>query len=215
MVYEMIKKQVIAENETYCKDMLEAIEKRESVLQRESTPTRWKQYQEKRITYPELVEYTSQRIRRKYEKMLQADLETIEACEHATLPKEICIFVEWKKSTIWGYNPHVEVSDDKKRYFGSASGCNYDKLSEAVAICFNQSAQIKKILYDKKEEALKAGKIGNNNEIIGYGAGYGALPSFEGGVGMSCFVKILRDADYKCKYSSINRNQIESYFFYR
>lgn len=43
MAYEMIKKQVITENETYCKNMLEAIEKREVVLQRESTPTRWKQ----------------------------------------------------------------------------------------------------------------------------------------------------------------------------
>lgn len=213
MVYEMIKKQVIAENETYCKNMLEAIEKRESVLQRESTPTRWKQYQEKRITYPELVEYTSQRIRRKYEKMLQSDLETIAICEKVEMPEIISILVKWKKSSVWVYNPYATVKIGSATFKGSASGCGYDKLSTSIANAFNKSYRIQKILFEIKEKALQEGETGNNHNIIGYGAGYGAMPEFEGGVGMSCFINILQKAGYR--YNITYTDSIDSYFFYK
>lgn len=213
MVYEMIRKQVIAENETYCKNMLEAIKTREAVLQRESTPTRWKQYQEKRITYPELVEYTSKRIRRKYEKMLQSDFETIAACEHAILPEEIYILVEWKKSSVWGYNPYATVKIGSATFKGFASGCGYDKLSTAIADAFNKSYRIQKILFEIKEKALQEGETGHNHSIIGYGSGYNALPYFEGGVGIECFVSILQKAGYKCSRNCTNNTN--SYFFYK
>lgn len=213
MVYEMLKKEVIAENKAHCKDMLEAIEKRESVLQRESTPTRWKQYQEKRITYPELVEYTSQRIRRKYEKMLQSDLETIALCEKVEMPEIISILVEWKKSSVWVYNPYATVKIGSATFKGSASGCGYDKLSASIANAFNKSYRIQKILFEIKEKALQEGETGNNHNIIGYGAGYGAMPEFEGGVGMSCFINILQKAGYR--YNITYTDSTDSYFFYK
>lgn len=196
MVYEMIKKQVIAENKTYCKDMLEAIEKRESVLRRESTSTRWEQYQAKRITYPELVEYTSQRIRRKYEKELHANLELLEQIAQAETPKDITIYVNWVKNPYWGNNPHAEVMDGTRRYFGSASGCGYDKRSAAIAEAANQSCSILKVLCDKKELELKKGKTGKNGNLIGYGSGYSAIPKLEGSVGISSFRKIFENCNY-------------------
>lgn len=196
MVYEMLKKEVIAENETRCKDMLKAIEKRESVLQRESTPTRWRQYQEKMITYPELVEYTSQRIKKRYEKTLQSNLELLEQIAKEERPKEIAIHVNWEKTTYWGNNPHVEMMIDKKRYFGSASGCGYDKQTAAIAEAANQSLQILKILCDKKELELQKGKTGKNGDLIGYGSGYSAIPKLEGGVGISSFRKIFENCGY-------------------
>lgn len=213
MAYEMIKKQIITENETYCKNMLEAIEKREVVLQRESTPTRWKQYQEKTITYPELVEYTSKRIRRKYEKMLRSDLETITLCEKAEMPETIFILVEWKKSSVWGYNPYATVKIGSAIFKGSASGCGYDKISAATAGALNQSYRAQKILFEMKEKALQTGTKSDNHSIIGYGAGYGAMPEFEGGVGMSCFINILQKVGYKC--NTTHTDSIDSYFFYK
>lgn len=213
MVYEMLKKEVIAENETYCKDMLKAIEKRESVLQRESTPTRWEQFQKKWITRRELVEYTNKRIMRKYEKKLQADLETIALCEKAEMPETISILVEWKKSSVWGNNPHATVKIGSATFEGSASGCGYDKLSAAIANAFNKSYRIQKILFEMKEKALQEGETGNNHSIIGYGSGYNALPNFEYGVGINCFISILQKANYKCERNCTD--DTDSYFFYK
>lgn len=49
MKFTEIRKQVVAENETYCKNVLDAIKTREEILQRESTKTRWTQYQNNEI----------------------------------------------------------------------------------------------------------------------------------------------------------------------
>lgn len=197
MVYEMIKKQVIAENETYCKDMLEAIEKRESVLQRESTSTRWDQYQKKWITRRELVEYTSKRIKRKCEKMLCSDLELLEQIAKTERPEKFTIHVEWVKNPYWGNNPHAEVITKNEKYFGSASGCGYDKQTTAIAEAANQSLQILKILCSKKELELRKGKTGKNRDIIGYGSGSYAIPKLEGGVGISSFKNIFESCGYE------------------
>lgn len=196
MVYEMIKKEVIAENETYCKNMLEAIKAREEILQRESTPTRWDQYKQKRITYNELVEYTSERIKKKYRKKVQTELELLKQIAKEETPKEVTIYVNWVKNPYWGNNPHAEVTDDKRRYFGSASGCGYDKRTAAIAEAANQSLQILRILCDKKELELQKGKTGENDDIIGYGSGYSAIPELEGGVGVSSFRKIFENCGY-------------------
>ena len=196
MVYEMIKKEVIVENETYCKNMLDAIEKREEILKRESTPTRWNQYQKKMITYPELIEYTSERIKRKYRKMLQSELELLKQIEEAEIPNEITIHIDWIKNMYWGSNPHATITDDKRRYFGTASGCGYDKRSAAIAEALNQSCSILKILCNKKEHELQIGKTGMNGKLIGYGSGYSAIPNFEGGVGIESFRRIFENCNY-------------------
>lgn len=196
MVYEMIKKEVIAENETYCKNMLEAIETRKEVLRRESTQTRWDQYQQKKISYSELVEYTSERIKRKYRKIVQSELELLKQIENTEVPEEVIIHVDWVKNTYWGNNPHATVTDSKRRYFGAASGCGYDKRTAAIAEAANQSYSILKILCDKKEAELQAGKTGENSVLIGYGSSYSAIPEFKGGVGVESFRRIFENCGY-------------------
>ena len=196
MTYEMIKKEIIVENETYCKNMLKVIKEREEILKRESTPTRWNQYQQKRITYPELIEYTSKRIKRKYEKVIQSELEVLKQIEEAEVPNEITIHVDWVKNTYWGNNPHTTITDGKRRYFGSASGCGYDKRSAAIAEALNQSYSILKILCNKKEHELQIGKTGTNGKLIGYGSGYSAIPNFKSGVGIESFRRIFENCNY-------------------
>lgn len=196
MIYEMLKKEVIAENEADCKNMLEAIEAREGVLKRESTQTRWDQYQEKRITRPELVEYTSERIKKKYRKKVQSELENLEQIAHTKIPETISILVEWKKSSVWGYNPHATVKIGNATFKGFASGCGYDKRTAAIAEAANQSLQILKILCDKKELELQKGNTDTNHNTIGYGSGYCAIPKLESGVGISSFRKIFENCGY-------------------
>lgn len=212
MVYEMLKKEVIAENETYCKNMLEAIKEEEYILKRESTPTRWEQFQRKWITRQELVEYTNKRIKKQYQKQQTQELELLEAIENTPMPEAITIIVNWKKSKTWGYNPIAEITDEKNRYFGNASGCGYDKKSAAVAEALNQSMSCLKILCNKKELELKKGKTGTNHELIGYGSGYYAIPKFEGGVGMNCFIKILQESGYKYTYAGNDLTDVYSFY---
>ena len=196
MTLSTIKKQIIAENKNRCKTTLEAIETREEILQRESTATRWKQYQQHYITYPEIMRYTTERIERKYQKILDTQLKQLAEIENAESPEEIVIRVDWIKSKTWGYNPHAEITDGKNKYFSNASGCGYDKRTAAIAQAANQSNRILHILAEKKEFELKNGETGSNHNLIGYGSGYNAIPNLEGGVGISSFRNIFERCGY-------------------
>jgi len=110
---------------------------------------------------------------------------------------EAKIVVEWKKSQMWGSNPNAVLDltfldkEGFKRHerfsSGSISGCGFDKCSTAVANVLNQCNPILKSLYVLKDQNPEA----VNRELFGYGSGYGVLPNFEGGVGVSCYPSIF------------------------
>jgi len=112
---------------------------------------------------------------------------------------EIKIVVEWSKSATWGANPNAEIwvyfinkaGHRDSEYFksGSIGGCGYDKLSTAISKALNQSNVLKANLYNVANKAKNL-KLSNHN-IFGYGSGYGVLPSFEGGCGVSVYKDIF------------------------
>lgn len=110
---------------------------------------------------------------------------------------ELTISVEWKKSSMWGMNPTAEVvvNGVGRISSGSISGCGYDKQSTAVANVLNQVPQLIKLMYEFKNKPKNV--MQKNNDVFGYGSGYGILPSFEGGVGVSCYNSILNKIGYK------------------
>ncbi len=126
-------------------------------------------------------------------------MERLAQIEEAKSPEQIVIEVNWVKNPYWGNNPHAEITDDMRCWHGSASGCGYDKKTAAIAEAANQSNRILKILADKKERELQTGKTGTNRDLVGYGSGYGAIPYFEGGVGISSFRKIFENCGYEWK----------------
>ena len=74
------------------------------------------------------------------------------------------VSVEWKKSRMWGYNPHATVdawtvdadgAQECTTTTGRASGCGYDKQSAAIAEAFNASPAILKALYNTEERRFK------------------------------------------------------------
>jgi hypothetical protein len=102
----------------------------------------------------------------------------------------LTITVEWKKSRTWGYNPHVQVTaknvDGPWGYANStASGCGYDKESQAVADALNELIQYK--LWQKWD----SGKWDDSRPygVAKYGDG---SPRFCGGVGVSCMYGIAK-----------------------
>ncbi|WP_162127451.1 hypothetical protein [Flavobacterium phycosphaerae] len=108
---------------------------------------------------------------------------------------EITITVVWRKSVMWGHNPTAEsyVNGIGALTSGSISGCGYCKLSTAVAEVLNQIPQFLKLMYQLKNKKFKV----KNHELFGYGSGYGILPYFEGGVGVSCYGKIFNAIGYQ------------------
>jgi hypothetical protein len=115
------------------------------------------------------------------------------------------ITVEWKRNRTWGANPTAEAwcifidkdGNQNSHYVksGSIGGCGYDKGSTAVSECLNQFNEVLKLLYTEKEKNVTA----KNHEILGYGSGYGILPSVEGGVGVSCYPTIFKNVGFEFK----------------
>ncbi len=185
-------------------------------IKRYCTAARWDAYQAGKISREKIVELTIKRMEKQEDKHAAAKLEKLEAAAAAPGLENVSISVEWKRSSTWGYNPTATVTihagNTWEQYTGTASGCGYDKRTAAIGAALNQSASIKKMLYTAKENALatmepekiEAAKKGyvfgseSNRDFIHYGAGYGVLPYFEGGVGISSFKGVFEACGYKC-----------------
>lgn len=189
-------------------------------LERESTPTRWKQYKNGEITREKAVEFAIKR------RLKEIDRETIKKqdkllrARDAEEIKNVSISIDWKRSTTWGYNPTATVTiNGIQQFTASASGCGYDKRTAAVGSALNQSIIILKMLYTAKEKALKKApaKIRNNPDasnadLIHYGAGYGVLPYFEGGVGMTSFRGVFEACGLRCTHTHETKTTDYYYF---
>lgn len=176
-------------------------------LKQYSTARRWEQYKAGEITREKAVELATKRALKEIEKDTAAKLARLDRVAAAPDLTFISISVDWVRSRTWGNNPHAEAKTNTGTFSGTASGCGYDKESTAIAEALNQCDSVLKVLYTLKENGLRAGLSDksktavcgrSNGDICGYGAGYGAIPYFEGGVGSSCFWSILK----KCGFST-------------
>lgn len=192
----------------YCKTWNEKIHS-DNGIQRYSTARRWEQYQAGEITREKAVEFASKRREKEIEKDLSKKLEKLERVAAAPDLQAVSIAVHWTRNPYWGYNPTAHISDGRNEYSGHASGCGYDKRTAAIGGALNQSASVLKMLYSVKEKALaeftpeqiaatrNGYAVESNRDFIHYGAGYGVLPYFEGGVGMSSFEGVFNACGYR------------------
>lgn len=152
----------------------------------------------------DLKNYLIERKKKVINKELQKKLTHLQTVQAANDLHSIVISIEWKKSRMWGNNPTAEAkvsnTDGMCNYYssGSIGGCGYDKESTAVAQAINQSNELLKALYLVKEKHIKK----DNRELFGYGSGYGILPHFEGGVGVSCYNRICEKIGFKFNHSA-------------
>lgn len=140
-------------------------------------------------------DYLTKRLDTQINSEIQRQLAKLSFDENLQPVNEITITVAWKKSKMWGHNPTAEsyVNGVGNLTSGSIKGCGYCKLSTAVAAVLNQIPQFVKIMYELKNKKCKE----RNHDLFGYGSGYGILPSFEGGVGISCYEKIFNKIGFK------------------
>jgi len=138
-------------------------------------------------------------------KAIEREVNKVKTVFNAGKLLSVKISIEWKRSRMWGSNPSAECwatfidkdGNHNSTYVtsGSIGGCGYDKQSTAVANCLNQINEVLKPLYVVKDKAMPTDK--QNGDILGYGSGYGILPSIEGGVGVSCYPRIFEKIGMK------------------
>lgn len=145
----------------------------------------------------ELKEYLIKRLELHTEKKLSEIAKELQFSIEFPELEELTINVEWKKSSMWGSNPTAEAYVNGFGFVssGSISGCGYDKGSTAVAKVLNQVPQFKKLMFELKNKPKNYKR--KSHEVFGYGSGYGVLPQFEGGVGVSCYNEIFNAIGYK------------------
>lgn len=127
------------------------------------------------------------------------------AAEKAQKPVEsLIITIEWRKSRRWGNNPYAEAQVNFKdgtfeRKDGyTCSGCGYDKESTVIAEIFNDFLKYK--LYQKHhwEDNINREKTDHPYGVYYYDgnvgeqhrSGYISKPTYNGGVGTSCYYRI-------------------------
>lgn len=144
----------------------------------------------------ELKSYLVDRLKKQTIKKLESLQNELIFNESLPIIESLTINVEWKKSSMWGMNPIAEayVNGVGGVSSGSIGGCGYDKQSTAVARVLNQVPQFRKLMFELKNKPKNA-KL-KNREVFGYGSGYGILPNFEGGVGVSCYDRIFNSIGY-------------------
>lgn len=145
--------------------------------------------------------WISYKLNKKHGDDLKKEFEKIDRISQAAKLEKIIITVEWKKNRTWGNCPQAEIEcsteGPRRDVFiaNRAMGCGYDKESQTVAEGLNMADSVLRELYEfkNKPKNLK----GKNRDVIGYGSGYGILPQFEGGVGVSCFPKIFEKIGFE------------------
>lgn len=178
-------------------------------LKEYSTPGNWDKYQAGTLDRKTAVSKALERARKQREKKHAARLEQLQAVAEAPDLHIVKIFISWNRSNTWGHNPRCEArirtASGWEYFTGTASGCGYDKESTAAANALNQSPSVLKMLYTRKEKArCRIGTEPNdpNGNYIAYGAGYGILPYFEGGVGMSSFRNVFEACGFRLDHES-------------
>ena len=149
-----------------------------------ATSHTWDQYRRGEIDRQTAEERAEKRYIKAEEKERSAKLETLDFIAGAPEVDYIDIRVDWKRSACWEYNPTATANiraEHKggdcpafayKEYTCTASGCGYDKGSEAVAGALNKSYAVKKILYSAAENVLASGQtVKDWSDVIGYGSG--------------------------------------------
>ena len=119
------------------------------------------------------------------------ELARIEREKNQKPVKRIVISIEWKKSRMWGSNPHAEADithqdGSYSRGFATCSGCGYDKESTVIADIFNNFLKYK--LYGELKEV---GGFTQNNGLP-YGIYLGQYRHYSGGIGTNCYHDIAK-----------------------
>lgn len=165
----------------------------ENLIRRFSTDYMYNKYKAGETTHENAYKKAYTKMAKTMYKERDKKLEKLAKIEQAEDIEQIRISVEWKKSTTWGNNPHVELSAYSSYSCcaakATASGCGYDKESQAIAEALNSIDGVRKLLIEKLDYINEKKPYGINQ--------YNTIPAFSGGVGTNCFTSFFKNIGWK------------------
>ena len=164
------------------------------------TTLRQQQLKDGKITLEKAQQIAIKKANKEAEKQTAEKIEKVKNI-YATIEnmEDINIIIQTKKTNL-GYQHKAILATDTIRIEGKyTGGWGYDKLSTAIAEVLNQYQPLMKAMYDYIDDKMfEEGSLTiNNHKVLGYGSGYGILPYFESGVGVSSFYKIFDNLGLK------------------
>ena len=164
------------------------------------TDLRKQQLKDGKITLEKAQQIAIKKATKEIEKQTAKKIEKVKQIA-ATIEnmEDINIIVQHKKTNL-GYQYNATLATDTLRIDGKyTGGWGYDKLSTAIAEVLNQYQPLMKLMYEYIDNKMfEEGSLTiNNDKVLGYGSGYGILPYFEYGVGVSSFYKIFDNLGLK------------------
>lgn len=208
MRFENLRKMVEMENEKFKENVINNINEATELtwkIKEYITPLRIQHFNNGKISLNDIKKIALKKIEREYTKRLETELRKIESVENAPEFDGCTISIEWKRNRIWGLNPKATLYGSNRINGKSIGGCGYDRKSTAFADVANQELSLLKFLYKTKEREIENSNMEitneklSSNKLLGYGAGYGTKPYFEGGVGVECYYSILEKCGLKMK----------------
>ena len=147
------------------------------------------------------AERQAKREQKKKERQEAKELARIEAMKNQKPVNKIVISIEWKKSRMWGSNPHADATiyhkDGSISYgFAKCSGCGYDKESTVIADIFNNFLR-----YKLFGQLIPVERFADNG--IPYGIYLDTkYPHYSGGIGANCYYDIAKAIGGKFEHTA-------------
>lgn len=139
-------------------------------------------------------------IKKDYEKKLKKQIKLIEnILNHEQGAWGKCE-ISWRKSNTWGNCPYGDyINGHDIKTYKSVTGCGYDKLSTLTAKMLNNDLYFMSyVMHYCEKHAINKNNIRTK---LGYGINmYCGKPYFDGGVGVSCHINILKKLKCKVDY---------------
>lgn len=147
------------------------------------------------------AERQAKREQKKKERQEAKELARIEAMKNQKPVNKIVISIEWKKSRMWGSNPHADATiyhkDGSISYgFAKCSGCGYDKESTVIADIFNNFLR-----YKLFGQLIPVERFAENGKPYGIYLDT-KYPHFSGGIGADCYRDISKAIGGKFEHTA-------------
>ena len=164
------------------------------------TDLRKQQLKDGKITLEKVQQIAIKKANKEIEKQTTKKMDQVKNIYAAIENMEdINIIVQHKKTNL-GYQYKATLATDTLRIEGKyTGGWGYDKLSTAISEVLNQYHPLMRLMYNYIDDKMfEEGSLTiNNHKVLGYGSGYGILPYFESGVGVSGFYTIFDNLGLK------------------
>ena len=165
------------------------------------------------MTETQVTNILKEAIKKSYQKDLQNALKKIAVIKSYDFKQckwGVCT-IDWVKNRTWGNCPRGEYRNghDYKEY-RSVTGCGYDKLSTLTAEMFNDDLFL--LSYIAHYIETHAVNDDNIREKLGYGIHLSnGKPYFDGGVGVSCHIAILKKLGFKVTHNETRKSDYIEY----